>query len=142
MKANYGPRIVRRDRKDIQLNEKGRRIAAEVWLDAQEQFDLEKQRITEAVLGAVLVSLQERYHWRGPTMARVYMDAAELIAGWRFDLCEEYEARKARKPGETSEEVTALLMRLKDNGFDLRAWESAMDYDPATGTITWKEIKS
>ena len=137
MKANYGARFLPglNEANAVPLNAKGEKIAAMVWAEAQRQVEIEKKYITESVLCSVLVALHERYHWRGPTLEKVYKDAVTLIAGWRHDLREDHARREF---GQTSEEIVALMMRLKDAGLDVARLEDTCEYDPDTGEVYWR----
>lgn len=138
MKANYKPRFVpgMDEARAIGLSARDERIAGIVWQEAQRQFEAEKEYVTEAVLASVLCALNDRYHWKGDTLVRVYKDAVTLIAGLRFDLCEDH---KRRKVGELGEELVALIEQLRVNGLDMKALESACRYDPETGVVTWRD---
>lgn len=137
MIANYKARFIPGldESKAVRLNAKGERLAAQIWAEANRQFEIEKERITETVLASVMCVLIERYHFRGPVLTQIYKQAVELVTGWRFDLAD----GKRRLVGDQSEELVAMLMRLKDQGFDMRRLEAACQYDPDTGKITWKE---
>ena len=139
MKANYKARLLPGlvERNAVTLNAKGERLVAMTWAEAQRQFDIERQRVTETILASVLCVLNDEKHWTGKTLTPIYKKSVEKVAGLRFDLRGDAEMADTMNP--VTEELVAMIEQLRGIGLDIRKLENSCHYDHHTGEVTWDD---